>query len=1766
MSDSHIPHSSGNAPLSVKGKHDAFIKQSIPDHLITLSPARRTALKAVKPGPMQWYTTVTAEQRTELHKRVVARTKAQDKLDKTMGRIQPLTVFAKPLLEAALKDIGHTMDVNEVHLRLYSTTEDDDFGLSRAYNVRTLSLLQAALHNFEEVETGDGHFSDDSGFITRPNEQGHFKPYVTLLSIQVFVQLCRSLDLGTLYQTYLKTFLDSKSEIYQSRLQSHYIDHHKSVLMADAYVAMLKGDITAAHHQMLLGVISGPQPARIEEKQVWYRSVRLWDMTLRGCVVFEPRIKYFPASWIIVWIPGDPQHPLKYYPSHDAFQADLTKKLTPERLTVPRSSELTPYQQFLSQFIDQDKHPEYYNHLTEPLTFAPAPPLVLPGGTVTDDGRWSNWANSPVDLHVYTSHMPPGGTGTGLTIRDNSPVDLPDYTSRVLSAAPAVYVGVVPMNPRDEWYQPDLWQKLLEVMIKKSFADGRSLAISTEDADAVYLARRTSHYLNLFSVALNTVSFVVPELGLVMLAVMAVQLLHETIEGIVDWSEGDVHSAWAHFSDVIENLAIAAAGAVLVHIGVNPVIEKLKSITLFGGKTRLWKPELAPYERARGLAASSRPNDAGLHVVGEQEVLAHEGKHYELKADPVTGEYRTQHPTRSDAYQPLFRHNGEGVWVHEAEQPLTWSDETLRQRLGTVVDGWSDAEFRQALRISDVSFDDLRRMYVENEPIPAALSDTLRRYNAYSKARGVGPSILVGRLPRETCTYAVTFALELPRWPRSVAFDVYEAASPLTSAKRFGSPQATGVDVIKISDVDLMSGKLPERVVDRFTRSELEQLLGVSVPFEVQERVQLFKDQLATQASDNYGRLFESISNDVIPESDPNAAALGLIQRAYPRLTTARIRSLLAEASPADMAVLQQGKIPMKLGINALHVQRAMRIEQAYLGLYLDELVTADTETLVMNSLEALPGWKDDVRLEVRDGNLDSTLRSHYGAENASQRKVLVRDADGHYEAFDSRGHSLHGQDNFVVSLQYALPDAHRRAIGLPHTGQGEALKVLLREHALPRLRLRQLLNIASDEVPFFKPPVRLSPKRLGYPLSGRGVGDAAASLKLQTLKERFRALYPEKTVQHRWDPASPDIYTDFLEFQRLHGEAVEENISLLEQEFQQMDATLNQWIRSPINDQPLPPRLTREQQQVIQHRRRIQKALTEVWQKASHLKVREAGRELGFSLNFEDVSGLGEVLGTLPPLEANFDHVRDLNLNGTGVTDSIDGFLSNFEHIRSLQADKNQLTRLPEALGSMRHLKLLVLTEGTVHLTESSIAALKALTQLEQLGLSLNPLGLAPDISRMPALKVLELARCEQSTWPTGLFDQPRPDTFSLNLTANDLTFIPDVVPGSEQARTLARTRLTRSRVTQTVLKKFKLYRSSVGMDPERINPPSGKQGRRQWTSGPGVTDKVQKQALWDRIEQAHGSEPFFNELARQGDDLSKRRDDFKRNMETRVWQMLEVMDESVAVREKLFTMANAPITCTDAGIQVFNAMGVEVLLYEALRLEPINLALSKLELFNLARGRARLDQLSRIARARVRELLAQGRNFPQYDEEGHLIPQFDAQGNPLRSIDEIEIHLAYTSLLAKRLDLPWQLEMFFSEPDVTSAMLDAAYSQVLALEEGEGLRNQMIEIPFWREFIERTYSAQFTALDEKTSRLFDYQSDQKTLGLNGTLPAQAQQALRDSIDAGARQLGIAAPQVVYGRALTDPEYDAMIQSFRDEKEALFTSLTDQITGRQAV
>lgn len=324
---------------------------------------------------------------------------------------------------------------------------------------------------------------------------------------------------------------------------------------------------------------------------------------------------------------------------------------------------------------------------------------------------------------------------------------------------------------------------------------------------------------------------------------------------------------------------------------------------------------------------------------------------------------------------------------------------------------------------------------------------------------------------------------------------------------------------------------------------------------------------------------------------------------------------------------------------------------------------------------------------------------------------------------------------------------------------------------------------------------------------------------------------------------------------------------------------------------------------------------------------------------------------------------------------------------------------------------------------------------------------------------------------------------------------------------------------------------------------------------------DWLNKQPTWSDLEEAPGSEPFFNELRKLNENLHARNDAYKADLTAKVWRMLDAMASDSALRERLFEMALAPTTCVDAGAQLFNAMGVEVLLHEAVTLPRPELV--QLELLELAKGKARLDELGRIARARVDELLAQGRKFPLYDDDGYLIPQYDANGQQLLSIDEVEIHLAFVSRLADRLDLPWQTAMFYHEPDVTPAMIEAAYTRVLALESGDLLRDGIIEQPFWVDYVQATFAEEFEVVSAKNDALINLLSAQQEWAENGGLSSAQKAQLLSTIDTSAQVLGKTPAQVSPGQVMSDEDYFAEMVSLGDARKNILQAMTDRVMGR---
>jgi hypothetical protein len=447
------------------------------------------------------------------------------------------------------------------------------------------------------------------------------------------------------------------------------------------------------------------------------------------------------------------------------------------------------------------------------------------------------------------------------------------------------------------------------------------------------------------------------------------------------------------------------------------------------------------------------------------------------------------------------------------------------------------------------------------------------------------------------------------------------------------------------------------------------------------------------------------------------------------------------------------------------------------------------------------------------------------------------------------------------------------------------------------------------------------------------------------------------------------------------------------------------------------------------------------------------------------------------------------------------------------------------------------------------------------------NPLALPPDVSRMPDLHILDLSNTGIATWPTGIFSLPRPRHFDLRLLDNPITQIPVVAPGSFRAEIVARTLISRERewLSSANLQTLNTYIESVGLDPDRRRPHAVMADSLFWINALPLAERATpelralKRDLWAAVADEFGSEAFFAEIKKlaESSDTSPA---YRADLVDKVWRMLEAAAQSTELREKLFNDAFVPSTCVDSSAQVFNAMGLEVLVYEAFGLVTKDLV--EAQLVNLARGKSRLNELGKIGRARVTALLEQGRKFPLYDHNGDLIRQVDQEGNIVRTIDEVEIHLAYATALAERLELPWQSRsMKFNEPDVTLPMIEAAYTRILALEEGDLLRDSILEQDFWSQYIQGANRKAFNDFRRRIDAVSDLQFTQEQWTQTTDLPAR--ERLRKKITTLAALLGKQPADVAPGRVMTDEEYVAELVLIDTEKNDLLKKLTREAMDR---
>jgi len=1529
----------GNDPAN-QSVHFELVRQAIPSWLSEASLSRITAMKADRVILPAWQLDAAQALRERLNRDIKLGWTAQNDVDQALSELQDVYAFAKPLLQQALKDrFGVEDDVEETWLRLYAPAKTSwwvhDF--SAGTTSRTVSLLDAALHNFSRDEA----FTQDSEFITRPNARGHFG-VVKLkhkLSIEQFKSLCRELDIGARYQQHLNEFLLSDNPVAETVLRHKVTLSHKTALNIAAHMALMKKDIDQEAYDVVQGMLDDRSKLQWSGQPVSYYNLSMMDTRLVGIVLIAPDLDTATrAVPVIAYVPHDPEHPLKRYPSILDFMAELTRQLRDG--TSSKS-----YQQYFSQFVPHQQRGLFFAGLNDRLSKIKWQP-VPPGSSLP------TWRETPVanpDLKFSLSNV---------------------------------------KTDKETTFKKDLWGYYYQQKLNKILNDAREIAISTDYADRMarwaWWDNLEKMLADILNVALLVATPFVPGLGELMLAYTAYQLTDEVVEGIVDLAEGHFAEFAEQVISVLESVvqlgAFAAGGAIgnVARAKLSPFFEGLKPVQLANGETRLWNPDLTPYQRPDVvLAADAQPDGQGIYQHQGRRILRLDDQHFEVLDDPVTGQQRIRHPQRFDAYAPTLRHNDQGAWVCETENPREWEGSTLMRRIGHTTDAFSDTQLEQIRQISGTEEAELRRMHIEHAPPPPLLTDTLQR---------------------------------------------------------LGAP--------------------------------------VNPP----------------------------------PALPPEMAALF---SGYPELPETVAQKIFAGATPSERQQMTRYKrLPLRLKSQARELQFETQAVRAAHGLYDDALVSGDTERLVLGTLRMQTDIFGKLRIEIRQGTFDGELRCSAGPEDAAQVRIMVRDESGEYAVRDAEDRQIHTADELLPSLLQAIGKDELRALGY-RPGDTELFKQWI---------IARIETPAERRTVLATPPIRTVAEHETV-LLVRGAGTSRSGA---TLHERIHDLHPH------FSDNEVDVFAQaliekgepmkLLDEQEKDLDELRRTVELWEHQFAGLDA-----------DNPMPLRGTRLH---------IAERLLECFErKNSGLgnRANPDGYALDLSRELSSVD-LEASWPKRPELKKFLDKVTALKLDNTRFKATPDGLLQDFPNLRQLSARRCELKTLPDRIGAMHRLERLQLSDNAIVLDADAVLRLKSLTYLEILRLDNNPLAMAPDIGRMPRLKLVALKNTGLTTWPDGALGKTRPRGFLLDLRDNPLGVIPEVVPGRPEAWVIARTRLNVGNLSETNQLQYQDIRHSVGLPPEPLVisiPANYGATANDWANVPGLG--VERISTFQELSDDPRSHAFIEVLINQEHSSdSVAGGPARQQLVQRMARMLDAVHIDTHLREQLYTMAIAPVDCADAGAQLFNSMGIRVLASEAYSFTTDRAALQR-KLVTLAKGAARLDHVNEVARA---DVASRG-------------------GNP----DDVEVYLAYQTGLATRLNLPWQSQGMLYRPvaGVTDAMIDQAYDTVLALGEGDGLIDTMLEQDFWEHYLRETWPIEI----EANKRL--YQSKYEKLETLRTTQLQWLEATSDVRKADLRNqlkllmndLPVPETVVFADEPISETTFDRMLVDLGDEEKQLARRLT---------
>lgn len=1292
--------------------HFDLIKNNLPRWLITSPAHKRLALQAVEPGAALPPNDLTPAQHQALNRAHEAHWQSHNHIETLLKDLQDIHAFARPRLIKALQatyNIDPTPDLQRTFINLRAPLKAPMINLNTGgVHISSVSMLDAALHNFEAFEAHTDAHTAESGFITQPDDLGRYTLLHELnqqLPVAGFIALCRTVDIGGQYKAHLEEHLAVGDTTKELHLKTALRQSFRTAFEAAMHYALAHKAITRGTFDSLSSLGQTPGWTSAPPAPLYPYSLRLFDTPLTGILLFCGTPDAAPnQAEIVAYLPDDPYQPLKRYTSLSAFLSALALNLRDDR-----------YRQFFSRFVDHAQLGTFFAALNNALYRTQTDPAQVPEGRPEDH---------PPDIRITAIAEP------------------------VLPFA---------LHPVAEDYSHYLYREKR----RKILVDAASIAVPTDTQDR---KTRREHKARLKALGLNVlmaVEFVaapfVPVVGQLVLLQMAYQVLDDTYEGIRDWTQGKTLEAWNHLFGVVETVVQTAAlgiGAAVVKaaqtLKPSPFIEGLQPVTLPTDETRLWKPDLTPYAHTEPLPLDLEPNDAVLLAQGNQQFLRLDDTLYRVEQAPRTGHYHIKHPTRPQAYAPRLQHNGLGAWTAETEQPLAWSDVQLFKRLSPTHAEFSDTHISRILEITQTDAGVLRQIHAESLPMPGLLADTAQRLRIDQDIQRFiqqmeSADLATRRLADPQTQLQLLTSPDL--WPDSQALQIVGEQGQVLSEYP-AAPAST--PRIRLSETQLRAGDWQSSLLLALDDATAWQLIGLSsasgqpLP-DLPTRVSLLCNRLARAARNKRIELFTSRYATL--EQRANQEVM-LLQKTVPGLPTPAAQELIWHANGDELlALLNHRSVPARLLEEARLLQAQSRVNRAYEGLFLNTAITPDSEWLTLKTLETLPGWPRDVRLEIRTGTVDGPLRNALGDDNAPIRRVLLA-SNNRYSAWEAQHLKLHDADDFYSAVLHALPDTAHQTLGLPETGQSTALRDAVRQQPLlPRLPVSLYLEQPRVAEGFIS-PMRLARGRITYPLLG---ADAPQSPQ-PTLDQLARRLYPTISLNERARILAALPSNEIMARRALAD---------LERELQRMRADLIDWIsRTPLIDPETGLLLDAHVQAArIRDRRSISRTIMSCWR-----------RQTAFDNHYADPARDGFELATppaitheMPHLEADFSHVTYMVLNGQGVVTGVNGFLQRFPKLRYLNLYDFALEHLPESISAMPNLTEIDLKNTHLSLTQTSAEIVSGLEKLEFLDLDNNPLTHAPTFSNMPDLKYLYLRNTSLTEFPASLLNLSELDVVDL-------------------------------------------------------------------------------------------------------------------------------------------------------------------------------------------------------------------------------------------------------------------------------------------------------------------------------------------------------------------------------------------------------------------